>query len=77
MVSLCVVRNLGSFVVGVDSMLKIVHICVTSHFLWFKRENLEWTSLFRVRQALPVAVIGPEAAAALLPRWRAAALRRC
>ena len=47
MVSLRVVRNLDSFVVGVNSMLKIVHIRVTSHFSWFKRDNLEWPYLLQ------------------------------
>ena len=41
MVSLCVVRHVSPFVVGVGSMLEIVHIRVTSHFFWFKWEKLD------------------------------------
>ena len=57
-------------------MLEIIHICVTSHFFWLKRENLEWPSLLRVRRAPPVTVIRPGAAGSFLRRRRGAALSR-
>ena len=53
-------------------MLKVMHICIAPHLLWIERENLEGPSLLRVWQALPVAVIGPGAAASFLLRRHAA-----